>query len=235
MTYTTTELITGAYYATGVISREFETVTGTEQADGLIWLNEIIAEKAVDEGMIPYESKFTFNATQGMSEIYIPDLVHADTLVFFINDVRYSMQEQKRNQYFGSDRVTNIETLPYLWHVEREFGGARLFIYFEPNQTYPMELWGTFRLSQVALGQDLSLTLDQFYITYLRYALADRICAEFNYTTPVNVVKQLGKYEAFIDRKSRPLDLRMQKMSTLHKGSRLSWAQVNLGRGFTVG
>lgn len=234
MAYTTTELITGAYYATGVVSREFETISGTESSDGLIWLNEIIAEKAVDEGMIPYETKYTFNALQGVSEYYIADLVQADTLVFFINDVRYSMQEQKRNQYFGSDRVTSIETLPYLWHVEREFGGARLFIYFEPDRTYPMEMWGMFRLSQVTKFQDLSLTLDQFYITYLRYALADRICAEFNYTTPINVTKQLSKYEAFIDKKSRPLDLRMQKMSTLHRGSRLSWAQINLGRGFVV-
>ena len=234
MAYTTTQLITGAYYETGVVSREFETVSGPQLSDGLIWLNEIIAENAVDEGMIPYETKYTFNSVAGTSEYLITGLVQADTLTFYIDDVRYSMQEQKRNQFFGSDRVTNVETLPYLWHVEREFGGARLFIYFEPDQAYPMELWGMFRLSQVIEGQDLSLTIDKFYTTYLRYALADRICAEFNYTTPPNVVKQLGKYEAFIDKKSRPLDLQMQKMSTLHKRSRMGWAQANLGKGWTV-
>ena len=234
MAYTTLQLITGAYYATGVVSREFETISDVETTDGLIWLNEIIAEKAVDEGMIPYETKYEFNAVQGTSEYFITGLVQADTLTFYINDVRYSMQPQQRNQFFGSDRVTNVQTLPYLWHVEREFGGARLFIYFEPNQTYPMELWGMFRLSEVTLMQDLSLTLDKFYTTYLRYALADRICAEFNYTTPPNVIKQLGSYEALIDKKSRPLDLSMQKMSTLHKRSRMGWAQANLGRGFMV-
>lgn len=235
MAYTTNQLISGAYYAAGVVSREFETVSGAQIGDGLSWLNDILEEKTVDDGMIPYESTYTFNAVPGQEIYPIPDLIQIDTLVFYLNTVRFSMDYNKRNNYFGSNRVENIKTLPYQWYFERQKGGGNLYIYFSPDRAYPMELHGTFRLSEVALGQDLSLTLDRFYITYLRYALADRICAEYNYATPPGVTRQLGKYEGWIDKKSRLLDLRIDKISSLNDSkTTYSWAFINLGRGFTV-
>ncbi len=234
MAYTTNQLIANAFYASGVVSREFETVSGQQIGDGLSWLNEIIDEKVVDDGMIPYESTYTFNAVPGQEIYSIPNLIAIDTLVFFLNTVRFSMIYNKRNNYFGSNRVQNIKTLPYQWYFERQLGGGNLYIYFEPDQAYPMELHGTFRLSEVSLGQDLSLTLDMFYITYLKYALADRICAEYNYVTPPGVTRQLGKYEGWIDKKSKLLDLRLDKVSCLNSHTTTySWAYVNLGRGFT--
>lgn len=235
MAITTNELITGAFYAAGVVSREFETVSGSQIGDGLSWLNDIISEKVVDDGMIPYESTYTFTAVPGQEIYPIPNLIAIDTLVFFLNSVRFSMDYNKRNNYFGSNRVNNIQTLPYQWYFERQKGGGNLYIYFTPDRAYPMELHGTFRLTEVSLFQDLSLTLDRFYITYLRYALAERICSEFNYVTPPNVVKQLGKYEGWIDKKSKLIDLRIEKISSLKdENTTYSWAYINLGRGFTV-
>lgn len=235
MAYTTNELITGAYYASGVVSREFETVSGGQIGDGLNWLNDILEEKTVDDGMVPYESTYTFTAVPGQEVYVIPNLIAIDTLVFFLNSVRFSMDYNKRNNYFGSNRVENIQTLPYQWYFERQLGGGNLYIYFTPDRAYPMELHGTFRLSEVALFQDLSLTLDRFYITYLRYALAERICSEFNYVTPPNVVKQLGKYEGWIDKKSKLLDLRLDKVSSLNSNTTTyAWCYINLGRGFSV-
>ncbi len=235
MAITTNELITGAFYAAGVVSREFETVSGSQIGDGLSWLNDIISEKVVDDGMIPYESTYTFTAVPGQEIYTIPNLIAIDTLVFFLNSVRFSMDYNKRNNYFGSNRVNNIQTLPYQWYFERQKGGGNLYIYFTPDRAYPMELHGTFRLTEVVLFQDLSLTLDRFYITYLRYALAERICSEFNYVTPPNVVKQLGKYEGWIDKKSKLIDLRIEKISSLKdENTTYSWAYINLGRGFTV-
>lgn len=232
MAYTTTQLITGSYYTSGVVSREFETVNGPQIADGLQWLNDIITEKAVDEGMIPYETTYNANFVIGQEIYNIPNLIQIDTLVFFLDQVRYAMKYEKRNAYFGASRVENIQTLPFEWYFERQFGGGNLYIYFKPDQNYPMEIHGIFRLPTVILGQDLSLTLDQFYLTYLRYALADRICAEYSYTTPDNVVRQLGKYEAFIDKNSRILDLRIEKTSTLQKRGTFNWAFINLGKGW---
>jgi len=232
MAYTTNELISGAYYASGVVSREFETVSGGQIADGLLWLNDIITEKDVDQGMIPYESTYTASFVIGQEVYTIPNLIQIDTLVFYLDQVRYAMVYDKRNNYFGSSRVENIQSLPFEWYFERQFGGGNLHIYFKPDRAYPMEIHGVFRLDSVALGQDLSLTIDQFYRTYLRYALADRICAEYVYVTPPNVVRQLSKYEAFINKKSRIIDLRIQKTSTLQRRGTFNWAFVNLSKGW---
>lgn len=232
MAYTTNELVTNAYFSSGVLSREFEALSGSQFADGLNWVNDIITEKTVDQGMIPYESKFTFNGVVGQEEYVIPNLIEISTIVFFKQNVRYSLRYEKRNSYQGSARVESIKSLPFEWYFERQLGGGTLFIYFTPDQDYPFEIRGIFRLSEIAAGQDLLLTLDRFYVTYLRYALADRICAEYNYTTPPNIIRLLGKYESLIKNKSRPMDLRMQKISTLAGKKKLNWADINIGHGW---
>lgn len=232
MAYTTTQLITSSYYASGVVSREFETVSGGQITDGLMWLNNIITEKDVDQAMIPYESTYTSAFVIGQEVYTIPNLVQIDTLVFYLDQVRYAMKYEKRNAYFGASRVENITTLPFEWYFERQFGGGNLYIYFKPDKNYPMEIHGVFRLDTVSLGQDLSATIDQFYTTYLHYALADRICAESAYNTPTNVIRQLSKYESWINKKSRIIDLRMQKVSTLQKRGSLNYAFINLGKGW---
>lgn len=231
MAYTTNQLISGAYHASGVVAREFEEVSGQQVTDGLTWLNNILTEKVVDEGMIPYETTYTFSAVAGQEAYVIPDLIDIDTLVFFLDSVRYAMTNVGRNTYFGAPRVENFETLPYSYYMERKLGGATLYLYFKPNEAYSMELHGLFRLSSVALGQDLSLTIDEFYRTYLRYALADRICSEYNFVVPPGVAKQLARYELMIAKGSRTLDLGMRKVSSLQKPSPYNYAFINLGRG----
>lgn len=472
MTYTTNELITGAYHASGVVSREFETVSGGQISDGLKWLNDILTEKRVDDGMIPYETTYNFKSQVGVEKYFIPNLIQIDTLTFFLQDVRYQMVYTARNEYFGSTRVENVDSLPNQWFFERQVGGGNLYIYFKPDRNYPVQIHGAFSLKSVELQQDLSLNttvadlgiptaynnggfsldpgslvvndfdlfgvytsvgalinyintgvipsvnarmivndfvlvstteppvsinvstngyppngaifkgtvaanqfasdlvatynngdegvgatltanapavlivdgyvvnlldriivvaqtdpsengvyvlttvgtgsvpwiltrspnynssdtmvindfftiqngtigagqtliqnvsveivgfdpvtysffkkltfsnfstiqqplyeifnasgFDQFYTTYLRYALADRICAEYNYDTPMNVMRQLSKYESWINKKSKTLDLRLEKNSTLNNRTGLNWAQINIGRGFTV-
>jgi hypothetical protein len=216
------------------VSREFETVSGSQVGDGLVWLNNIITEKTVNESMIPYETTYNANFVVGQEIYSIPNLIQIDTLVFFLDAVRYAMKYEKRNAYFGTSRVENIQTLPFEWYFERQFGGGNLYIYFQPDRAYPMEIHGIFRIPSVSLGQDLSLTLDEFYTTYLHYALADRICAEYAYTTPDNVIRQLGKYEAFINKNSRLLDLRIGKTSTLQKRGTFNYGFVNLGHGWVT-
>lgn len=235
MAYTVTQLITGAFYSAGIVGREFETVSGAEFADGFLWLNDILAEKTVDDGMIPYESTYTDVFLPGVESYYIENLIAIDTLTFTKDSVRYSMGYQKRNQYFGSNRVNNIDTLPFNWYFERGFGGGTLYVYFLPDESYPFEIHGAFRLSEVTNNQDLSLTLDRFYITYLRYALAERICAEYNEPVPDGVRTTLAKYRAWINKKSRLLDLRLTKSSTLQRGNQTAgWAFVNIARGWFV-
>ena len=232
MAYTTLQLITFAYYESGIVSRGFEEPTGQQIQDGLIFLNDLIDDKTVDNGLIPYYQEYDFPAVIGQEMYNIPNLINVDTFVFYINTVRYQTQNRGRREYFGTSRADNIQSLPGSWHLERCFGGANLYIYFKPDQNFPLTIWGQFRLSEVAINQDLSLTLDRFYINYLKYDLANRLCAEYNYSVPPGVSKALNKYIIDISKKSGPMDLKLQKLSSLQRRGGINYGQVNLGHGW---
>jgi hypothetical protein len=339
--YTVLQLITNAYYISGVVSRDFQTVSGSQYQDGLQMLNEILTDKTVEDDMVPYYNRFEFPAVQAQSEYFIKNLIELDTLVFFIGSIRYEMKNLERRRFFGSARADNIQSLPFTYHVERRTGGALLFLYFVPNTAYPMEAWGQFGLTEVSLNQDLTselttfnlgeplstgtctlgigqlvingidmtgnypaaglltsaqvlanaitnnvpfvsaaidsnqfiltsninitvttrgngnpantitfgyfatilgptsetlfpMILDQFYISYLKYSLANRICCEFDYAIPASVKLQLDKYEAMISKRSQQLDLRMEKISTLTTDRSLNYGQINLGKGWDI-
>jgi hypothetical protein len=232
MAYTTTELITRAWYLSGIVSRDLETVSGDQLNDGLQMLNSVLAMKTANQRLIPYYKKYNLNGVVGQEKYFIPKLIEIETFTFFIQSVRYSTIGRGRKEYFGSPRVDGINSLPFNWHVERTLDGSDLYIYFTPDQTYPMEIWGKFSLTGVVLGEDLSLTLDQFYIEYLRYALAEYMCQEYNVNLQPSVVKKLTEFESIIVDIS-PLDLRMQKNSTLNGYQTINYAQVNIGKGYT--
>lgn len=232
MAYTTLQLINFAYYESGIVARGFETVTGQQANDGLIFLNDLIADKTVENGLIPYYEEYNFNAVVGQEKYFIEDLISIDTFVFYIDTVRYQTENRARREYFGTSRADNIQSLPGSWHMERCFQGANLYIYFKPNLAFPLTIWGQFRLQQVAINQDLSLTLDRFYINYLKYDLAVRLCAEYNQSVPPGTAKALAKYEDDISKKSGPMDLRLTKLSSLQRRGGINYGQVNLGHGW---
>jgi hypothetical protein len=232
MAYTTLQLINNAYYESGIVSRGFETVSGQQVNDGLLFLNDLIDDKTVDNGLIPYYLELDFNAIIGQEKYFIPNLINIDTFVFFIDTVRYQTENRGRREYFGASRANNIQSLPGSWHMERCFGGANLFIYFLPDQNFPLTVWGQFRLQEVVINQDLSLTLDRFYINYLRYDLAVRLCAEYNYSVPPGVQKAYQKYVDDISKKSGPMDLNLIKLSSLQRRGSINYGQVNIGHGW---
>lgn len=234
MAYTTLQLINNAHYESGIVSRGFETVGGQQVNDGLQFLNDLIADKTVENGLIPYYEEYNFNAVTGQETYFIPDLIEVETFVFYIDTVRYQTENRARREYFGSSRADNIQSLPGSWHMERCFGGANIYIYFKPNQNYPLTIWGQFRLQQVVINQDLSLTLDRFYINYLKFDLAARLCAEYNYTVPPGVAKALAKYENDISKRSGPMDLRLIKLSSLQRRGSINYGMVNIGKGWTT-
>ena len=232
MAYTTLQLINNAYYESRIVSRGFETVTGQQAIDGLQFLNDLLADKTIENGLIPYYQQHDFVAVPGQETYFIQDLISIDTFVFFIDSVRYQTENRARREYFGTSRADNIQSLPGSWHMERTFGGANLYIYFKPDQNFPLTIWGQFRLQEVAINQDLSLTLDRFYINYLKFDLAARLCAEYNYSVPVGVKRQLDRYEDAISKKSGPMDMRLIKVSTLQRRGSINYGQVNLGHGW---
>jgi hypothetical protein len=243
MPYTVTKLITNAYYLSGIVSREFETASGAQFTDGLDSLNDLLGDKTVESGLIPYFRRIDLIAIPNVAEYFIPNLIEVETFTFFINSVRYCTLKNSRAEMFGSARAENIQSLMFNWHTERTFNqdplagpigeGSTLFVYFRPDSAYPMQIWGTFGLEEVALNDDLSLVYGRFYIDYLKYSLARRICDNYNFIVPQGVLDRIDVMESNIENQSAQLDMKQQIISTLHGPSDgFSWADVNIGHGW---
>ena len=233
MTYLTSNLITDSYYLSSIVSRNFETPIGDQMSDGLNLLNDIIADRSIDHGTIPYTKELSFPAIPAQSQYFITDLMDLDVFVFYIQSVRYQTTNQQRDQFFGSTRAVGIQSLPWNWNFERGLNGGTLSLYFIPDQAYPLEIRGTFRLTSVTEFQDLSLTLDRFYTNFLKYLLTERLCQFNSFKVPQDVAMQLKKYYQWIDNKLNVMDMRQQKWSSLNGGASINYAQINLGSGWT--
>ncbi len=231
MTYLVSTLITRSYYLSQILARDFQTLTGSMEEDGLFLLNELLDEKSSDLSLIPYYSEYDFNTVQGTEMYFIPNLTEVDSMTFNIGEVRFSMNERTRKEYFATPRVDQLQALPFSYRVERCLGGANVFIYFVPNQNYLMKVWGKFALTEVTLNQDLSLTYDGFYISYLRHYLASKLCSEFGQTFPDGAQKEFMRIEKKL-KSTSPADLSISKQSFFNSGSTMDWQWANLSTGY---
>jgi hypothetical protein len=259
MVYTVTQLVSDGFNCSGVVGKEFEQVSGEQFNEGLSYLNSLLAKKTADKSGIPYFLQYEANFIIGQEQYYIPGLIRIDSMTFFIDSppdpiivnpvpappvpfvqsagqqVRYAMRQVDRKLYWSTPRANQILSLPYQYTVERQFGGASVYVYFLPNVQYVYQIWGLFALNNVMLGQDLSLTLDQFYIDFLKFELAERICAEYDYNMPEGAAHQLEEYQMIIDKREQSMDLFQQTISPLSQitdGVNYAWA--NLGVGWSV-
>jgi hypothetical protein len=227
MAYTVRKLITNSWYLSGIVSRRFQAVSGSQISNGLDLLNAVITFKTARNRLIPYFTKYDFNTVVGQEIYFVPNLLDLETITFNLQTVvRFPLERKTRKQYLGSYRVNDTESLMGEFHIERVKGGSNIFMYYLPNAIYPVTIYGKFSLSTVTLDQDLELTMEQFYIDYLRYALAEYICDDQQRLFPPNAAQKLKEYEQTIVDIS-PIDFLVGKKSTLQKQSGLNWAQVN--------
>lgn len=231
MAYTALQLISRAYFLSGVVARELQTVSPTEESDGLYLLNALLDIKGSDLRLIPYYQYYTLSTVAGQEEYFVPNLLSVDSMTFNIGTVRYSMREMTRTEYFATARVDNIQSLPFQYRVERCLDGANIFMYFWPADVYVMNLWAKFGFTDVTLTTDLSLTYDSYYIEYLRYALAEYICCEYGQSLPQQTMMKFDEIRKKLMDIS-PADLSIVKSSYFNKGPGLDWQEINLTRGY---
>lgn len=231
MTYLVSTLITRAYYLSQILARDLQTISGSQEEDGLFLLNELLEEKSSDLQLIPYYNEYDLNTVQGTEMYFIPNLTEADSVTFNIGDVRFSMNDLTRKEYFSTPRVDNLQALPFSYRIERCLGGANLYLYFVPNQVYVVKIWGKFSLTDVTLNQDLSLTYDGFYISYLRHYLASKLCSEFGQTFPDGAQKEFARIEKKLKSIS-PADLSISKRSFFTTNTSYDWQFINLSEGW---
>lgn len=227
------QLISNAWYLSGIVPRSLESVSGEQGTDGLMLLNFLLARQSMTGRYIPYYTYYMFNAVVGQELYFIPGGVTLETATFNIDQVRYQMDLDNRSHYRGAPRVDNIEALPFNWYWETVVGGINLYMYFLPQDIYQMKISGKFALSQVANPQvDLGVTLDLFYQEYLMFLLAEYMCTWYKITCPPDVLLKIKEFkDTLADRNYT--DLTVAKCSIYGARDAVTYAQANLGKGWT--
>lgn len=232
MAYTAQQLITRAWYLSGIVARGAQTVSGQQITDGLYLLNAFLDFKSVETDLIPdwtYDTSIV--AVPGQEEYFIPNCVAIESVTFNIDVLRYPMDYTTRTRYFGSGRVDNISTLPFNWTYLRTVGGSNLFMYFLPAGNYPLKIMGKFALTDVSLDTDMTTVYDTYYIEYLRYGLAQYMCSEYGIIFNPQSTEVLKKMERELMYVSPP-DLSMAKITLLSQGTGYNYGDINIGRGW---
>ncbi len=226
-------LITYAFYLSQIVGRNLESLTNDQVADGLLLLNDVLSEVNVTGVYIPYFSYLEIPCVIGQEKYFIPNAVDMMSATFNIGPVRYEMYHDDLRHYFGAPRVDNITALPFNWFWERTNGGINISVYFLPQDTYIMKFKCKVGLSNVTLTTDLSLTYDNFYQLFLRYKLAEYICMWYGVTLPQQVQMKLKSYmQSYADLNA--YDFSVKKVATYSVTDTLTYAQVNIGKGWTA-
>lgn len=226
-----TQLVNYAWILTGVVARDLEEVSGSQAADGLFWLNQILSEIAITGRYIPYYSYIQVPLVVGQEQYFLPNVVEIDTANFYIDTVRYMMLQDNRRHYFGAPRVDNVNALPYQYYWERVVGGSNIFLYFPPQGNYLMKVKCLQMLSDVTEMTNLDLTYDKFYQSFLMYMLASRLADWYKIALPPATQTQLSAFMKNVANLN-PMDLTCYKTCTYSTTNSLSYAQANIGRGF---
>lgn len=232
MSYLARKLITKAFHTSGIVAKDLQSITGAQASEGLELLNELLAIKTVQQELIPFFKEYTLTAVVGQEKYFIPNLIEIETFTFNIDTVRYPTEKKGRVQYFGSGKAENIQSLPFSWHLEKAKGGANLYLTFLPAAAYPLKIWGKFSLDSIAsLDVDLSLTYDLPYLIYLRYALAEYICSEYNMPLPSQASIKLSEIEQSVIYIS-PKDYSLKQVTSIGEPG-VDWYRINILGGWT--
>lgn len=226
-------LITQAYYLSGVVPRNFETVEADQIADGVNLLNDVFAEINTTGEYVPYFSYPQLNAVAGQEIYFIANAVDIFSATFNIGPVRYEMFHDDLRHYFGSPRVDNINALPFNWFWERVKGGINVYVYFLPSDnSWVFKFKCKTLLSDITEFTDLSATYDEYYQLFLKYMLVEYICLFNNISTPPLIGSKLTYFKS-IYKDLNAMDYSVKKVSTYSVTDSLSYAQANIGKGWT--
>lgn len=219
MAYTARKLITKAYYTSAYASRRLNTLSGQEASDGLELLNDLIADKTAEVGLIPFYKQKDFIAiTDQVSPgvYFVEGAVEIDSLTFANGLLRYPCQRMSRSEFYAHGHMGGMYGYPGGWFAERVENGMNVYFYTLPSDTFTISIIGKFGLEQIfSLNTDLLLYYERGYINYLQFKLAELICAVNGLTFEDDAKAILMRYERSLNYIS-PIDLTpKRKMSSL--------------------
>lgn len=224
------KLIADAYYLSGIVGREFADVTTTETIDGLQWLNEILSEKSINGSLIPYYTHYEFTTVAGDSIYEVPSLIEITAMTFNLNNVRFSMIRDTVNNFFGNDRVDDVQSLPFHYYAERQTDGMTIYLYFVPVQPFLMKITGNFAFAKIP-NVNTTLTYNDFYFKYLKYELANAISDQYNIPLPDSVKTTLNNLRRSL-RDLSGVDLSLETRSCFPGWPQYDQSDARISRGW---
>lgn len=231
MPYTAIQLITDAFYDSGIRDATFNVPSADDSQRGLRALNQVLNLTSVNLDYIPYFNRGTFTAISGVGEYVIQNVYLIDLLTFNFGEVRYNSKYMTRFEFFGTNRANNIQSLPFSYTFERQLNGIKLFLYPAPDQDYFFEYSGKIKLTNPDYSTDLTQFFDDFFIQYLEFETALLLCAKYGATPPQMILERVQELRQIVSAPS-PVDMTMKTTQLLSNGNWPNWAQITIGRGW---
>lgn len=130
MPYTVTELITKAWYLSGIVAAQAETVSGDQLKEGFEHLNDFLALQNANSRMIPYTQVQQLSCIPHEEKLFVKHLIALETLILREAEPRcfllQSLPLLGKKEYFKQDYPSFLQ--PRFYHLERTKGGSVLFL-----------------------------------------------------------------------------------------------------------
>lgn len=221
MATTSLQVITDAYYLSNVVSQQFQTITAYQGKQGLRLLNQVLQDKTIQQGLVPFYEPYDFTLSTGVQSYFIPNLINGDTFTYFVDQNRFPAERIGRMDMFGSFLPYGANSLPTFWNFQPTLNGTTLTLMLPPDRDYPAQIYGKFMFQNVTYTQDLELGLPGYYIGFLTFDLARRLGMANSQPVSAEVETEWQRYVDHIESQTAPVDY------TYQKKSQFSMVQIN--------
>ena len=187
------EIINEAYRIAQIVSAEGETLTSSQELQGLSALNDSVDMINIDGEEISLISNETFLLTQNQSYIDLQNYNEVRQVEYFLGGIRQKLTLVNAEEYYQSAMNSQMSA-----YAQRTTSGIRLRLYFASNVGYSIEVHGFKNLVNVTIDSDLDAT-SKFYIGYLKYLVANDLRI-FNNLDPLsNIEEKKAYYQSRLD------------------------------------
>lgn len=246
MAYPIRQLIIEAYYLSGLVSRETETVSGEELEEGRHYLNIILSNNTINGERIIYSQSTKGTLNISSNTIYVPKLFCVQTITLYNGNIRYPLTRLDRDQFYGTSSIHALESIPVYYHEELSIlpldltenqptEGMRINVYPCANTNYEYVIHGKFGFDEIKpenLSDDALKLWAYYYINYLTLSLAKRLNATTDIAFPVATQELLKSVEQELCSKNTK-DYSMKIMNPFgFNESSSCFPLVNLGTGY---
>jgi hypothetical protein len=188
---TSNDLIVKAFYLINEYS-PYEQPSSAEIAEGLDYLNDILASLNIGGINIPYVHTINFNMvpsqdTYSFGQDETNDVISNKILDLFdvyivYQDIQYPLEVIDHDTAFQLARALSTTTRPTKVFLQNAETNSTLKFIYSPDMAYTCYIRAKFYLGSIGLAQNIT-SVPNTYFRYLRYKLAKELASVFETNT----------------------------------------------------